>query len=147
MIYWVNNYLCWTYHGTYTCVCLWCREFIMEITISIIRSTSCGIIRIHGGSIFVEFVGSPPSQIYILHMNKVRKSFLCFWNWQLTYLQNNIPTYNQNPTIHEDCSQWIQMNPQCIVIKYIVVKRHWNLIKRIIVSNFVKENSEFSCDH
>lgn len=42
-------------------------------------SRYCGIIRFHGDSIFIVFVGiySPPPQIYILNENEFSKSYIC----------------------------------------------------------------------
>ena len=47
----------------------------------------CGIIRIHGGSIFVAFVGTPHPQIYILN-EKISKFCIKYFNEKRNGMQH-----------------------------------------------------------
>lgn len=68
----------------------------MEITL-------IGIVRIHGGLIFLVFVSSLHPGIFILDKNKLWKSSFFLWNWKPCIHETTFLCISKYPTIHEIC--------------------------------------------
>lgn len=77
---------------------VWCKFFSQKIREGRKNKQflNSGIIRFHGGSVFVVFMTSPPPQIFILDENKFRIIFL---------------TETTNPRIHKFTSPQINKKP------------------------------------